>query len=242
MAQAEVDLGGRAVKTSEDGAARRAEVRPRTPGAAKPRPLPWLVPAVLTGALVPLPLMALRAARGTLGANPITEALNQLGLLALILLIASLACTPLKILFGWTWPIRIRKTLGLCGFVYAAIHVLTYSVLDQALAWGAILEDILERNFIAVGLIAFLLLVPLAVTSTSGMLKRLGFARWKRLHRLAYVAAGLGVVHFFWRVKKDLSEPLTYGAILGALLAVRLLDYVRTRAAPARKGQRERAG
>jgi methionine sulfoxide reductase heme-binding subunit len=219
MAQAEVDLGGRAAKAPRSIAAR----------AAKPKPLPWLVPAVLTGALAPLPLMALRAARGTLGANPIAEALNQLGLLALVLLIASLACTPLKILFGWTWPIRIRKTLGLTGFAYAAIHVLTYSVLDQALAWGAILEDILERNFIAVGLIAFLLLIPLAVTSTSGMLKRLGFARWKQLHRLAYVAAGLGVVHFVWRVKKDLNEPLTYGAILAGLLVIRLLDYLRTR-------------
>jgi len=231
MAQAEVDLGG------------RAALRPKAPRAAKARPLSWLVPAVATGALVPLPLMALRAYRGTLGANPIAEALNQLGLLALVLLLASLACTPLKILFGWTWPIRIRKTLGLCGFAYAAVHVLTYSVLDQALAWGAILEDILERNFIAVGLLAFLLLVPLAITSTSGMLKRLGFARWKRLHRLAYVAAGLGVVHFLWRVKKDLSEPLVYGGILAALLALRLLDYLRTRTpgVPTQKGKREPA-
>lgn len=228
MAQAEVDLGGRAAKARS----------PAAPRAAKPRPLPWLVPAVLTGALLPLPIMALRAARGTLGANPITEALNQLGLLALILLIASLACTPLKILFDWTWAIRIRKTLGLVGFAYAAIHVLTYAVLDQALAWGAILEDILERNFIAVGLCAFLLLIPLAVTSTSGMLKRLGFARWKRLHRLAYVAAGLGVVHFVWRVKKDLSEPLMYGMILAALLAVRALDYIRARPAKRRPGDR----
>jgi sulfoxide reductase heme-binding subunit YedZ len=236
MVQAEADLDGRAAPAAEGSSTRRAEPRPRAPRAAKARPLAWLVPAVVTGALAPLPIMALRFYRGTLGANPIAEALNQLGLLALVLLLASLACTPLKILSGWTWPIRIRKTLGLIGFTYASIHVLTYSVLDQALAWAAIVDDILERNFIAVGLLAFLLLVPLAVTSTSGMLKRLGFARWKRLHRLAYVAAGLGVVHFFWRVKKDLSEPLTYGVILGALLAVRLLDYLRTRGAPARKG------
>lgn len=236
MAQAEADLGEHAAPANEGSPARRAEPRPRASRAAKPRPLAWLVPAVVTGALVPLPIMALRFYRGTLGANPIAEALNQLGLLALVLLLASLACTPLKILFAWNWPIRIRKSLGLIGFAYASIHVLTYSVLDQGLAWAAILDDILERNFIAVGLLAFLLLVPLAVTSTSGMLKRLGFARWKRLHRLAYVAAGLGVVHFFWRVKKDLSEPLLYGGILAALLAIRLLDYLRTRGAPARKG------
>ena len=220
MAQAGVSFGGRAA--------------PKQAGA---RPLPWLKPAVVTGALVPLAAMGVAVARGALTANPIAEALNQLGLLALVLLLASLACTPLKILFGWTWPIRIRKALGLLGFFYASLHVLTYVILDQGLAWGAIVTDILDRNFITVGLLAFLLLIPLAVTSTSGMLKRLGFARWKRLHRLAYVAAGLGVIHFVWRVKTDLSEPLTYGAILAVLLAVRGIDVMRARGAPLRSAK-----
>ncbi len=198
----------------------------RAPSAArlKPqRPLPWLEPAIFTGALVPLAAILALAYAGRLGANPVVEALNRLGLLALILLLLSLACSPLKALYGWTWPIRIRKTLGLYGFFYACCHFLTYAGLDQALNLRQIGEDITKRRFIFVGFSALCLLVPLAVTSTSGMLKRLGFAGWKRLHRLAYVAAGLGVIHFIWRVKKDLTEPLVYGAVLGVLLLLRLL-------------------
>jgi sulfoxide reductase heme-binding subunit YedZ len=203
---------------------------------AKPRastPLPWLVPGVLAGALVPLAALLFRAGTGGLGANPVAEAMNQLGLTALILLIASLACSPLKAISGWTWPIRVRKTLGLAAFFYAALHVLTYVGLDQVLDWKSILSDVAERKFIAVGFLAFLLLIPLAVTSTSGMLKRLGFKRWKRLHRLTYVAAVLGVVHFVWRVKIDLTEPSIYGAVLALLLAIRLL--------PERAGKRRPA-
>lgn len=197
-----------------------APVQKRTkPG----RPLPWLEPAIFTGSLLPLVAIVALAVTGRLGANPVTEALNRLGLLALLLLITSLACTPLKTLFGWTWPLRIRKTLGLFAFFYACCHFLTYAGLDQALDLRQIGEDITKRRFIFVGFTALCLLVPLAVTSTSGMLKRLGFARWKRLHRLAYVAAGLGVVHFVWRVKKDLTEPVVYGAILGVLLLIRLI-------------------
>src|SRR6185503_19357242 len=186
--------------------------------AAAPRPLlfptgpvPWLKPAVFAGALIPVGGLALRAYAGTLGANPIAEGLNQLGLLALIFLIASLTCTPLKTLTGWSWPIRIRKMLGLFGFFYESMHLLTYAGLDQTLDFKAILKDIAERKFILVGFLAFLLLVPLAITSTAKMVKRLGFAAWKRLHRPAYVAPTLGVLHFVLRVKKDLTEPLIYG-------------------------------
>ncbi|MFT3772825.1 MAG: protein-methionine-sulfoxide reductase heme-binding subunit MsrQ [Minicystis sp.] len=206
--------------------------------AAKPKPilfpagpLPWLKPAVLAGGLAPLAGIAAGAARGTLGANPIAEALNELGLLALIFLVASLACTPAQTIAGWKWPIRIRKTLGLLSFFYAALHLITYAAIDQALAWKTILEDIAKRPFIMVGFAAFLILVPLAVTSTSGMLKRLGAARWKRLHRLAYVAAVLAVTHFVLRVKKDVSEPAAYGAVLGVLFLIRIVAFVRERRA-----------
>jgi methionine sulfoxide reductase heme-binding subunit len=192
-------------------------------------PLPWLKPGVFVGALVPLAAILFRAWRGELGANPIAQALNQLGLIALVFLVAALACTPLKPFFGWTWPIRLRRMLGLFGFFYALLHVSTYTALDQVLDWHAIWEDVRKRKFIFVGFIAFVLLVPLAATSTRGALKRLGYARWKRLHRLAYVTPVLGVMHFTWRVKKDVTEPAAYALVLGALLLVRVGIYLRSR-------------
>jgi len=197
-------------------------------------PLPWLKPGVFVGALVPFGAILWRAWRGELGANPIAQALNQLGLIALVFLVAALACTPLKIFFGWTWPIRLRRMLGLFGFFYGLLHVGTYVGLDQVLDWHAIWDDVTKRKFIFVGFSAFVLLVPLAATSTSGSLKRLGYARWKRLHRLAYVAPLLGVIHFTWRVKKDVREPVAYAVVLGALLLIRVGAYLRARlSAPA---------
>jgi sulfoxide reductase heme-binding subunit YedZ len=201
------------------------------------RPTPWLLPAILTGAAVPLWTIGSGLFQGTLGANPVAEALNELGLLALVFLVASLAATPLKTLTGWNWPIRIRKTLGLLAFFYASLHLVTYAGVDQLLDLRAIGQDIVKRPFILVGFVAFLILVPLAVTSTASMLKRLGFARWKALHRLAYAAGVLGVLHFFLRVKKDVREPAVYGAILALLFAVRLGAAIRERLAPKRRGR-----
>jgi sulfoxide reductase heme-binding subunit YedZ len=184
--------------------------------------LPWLNPGILAGAVAPAALILWRARSGELGANPIAEALNQLGLMALVLLIASLACTPLKTTFGWTWPPRARRLLGLLAFAYAALHVSVYAGLDQGLDWRALLADVLKRRFIFVGFAAFVLMIPLAATSTSAAVRRMGYVRWKRLHLLVYPAALCGVIHFIWRVKKDLSEPLVYAAILGVLLLVRV--------------------
>jgi methionine sulfoxide reductase heme-binding subunit len=185
-------------------------------------PYPWLKPAVFTGALVPLASLALRAARGTLSADPIAYLLNQFGLLTLIFLIATLALTPLRKLFGWTWPIRIRRTVGLFAFFYACLHFTTYVAVDQSFNLQAIVADIVKRKFIFVGFTAFLLLIPLAVTSTNGMVRRLGAARWQRLHRLVYPAAILGAIHFLWRVKKDITQPAAYGAVLAILLGFRV--------------------
>jgi methionine sulfoxide reductase heme-binding subunit len=199
-------------------------------------PVPWLKPAVFAGALVPLGAIGGRAALGRLGADPIAIALNQLGLLALICLVASLACTPLKIVTGAPWPIRIRKMLGLFALFYASLHLLTYAVLDQGLALGAIGADILKRPFILFGFLAVLLLIPLGITSTAKMVKRMGFVWWKRLHRLAYAAGSLGALHFFLRVKKDASEPLAYAAVLGVLFVVRAVDASRGRAPVTRGG------
>ena len=191
--------------------------------AARRGPRPWLNPGVLVGASVPLLSILLRARSGALGANPIAEALNELGLMALVLLIASLACTPLRTLVGWTWPIRVRRLLGLLAFAYATLHVAVYAGLDQGLDLRAVLADVFKRRFIFVGFAAFVMMAPLAWTSTKGAVRRMGYVRWKRLHLLVYPAALCAVVHFVWRVKKDLSEPLAYAAILAALLLVRVV-------------------
>ena len=192
-------------------------------------PISWLKPAVLTGSLVPIAAITLRAWRDELGPDPIAQALNQLGLVALVFLIAALGCTPLKAVFGWTWPMRLRRMLGLLAFFYALLHVITYTALDQGLDWNAIVDDIVKRKFIFFGFSTFVLLIPLAATSTNSALRRLGYVRWKQLHRLAYVAPALAVLHFTWRVKRDVREPVTYGLVLGALLTMRLLDYMHDR-------------
>jgi sulfoxide reductase heme-binding subunit YedZ len=192
-------------------------------------PLPWLKPGLFAGALIPLVLIVWRAAHGTLGADAIAVGLNQLGYLALVFLMASLACTPLKILTGWTWPIRVRRMLGLFAFFYASLHLLTYVGIDQQLDWPVLWGDVTQRKFMIVGFLAFLCLAPLAWTSTNAAVRRMGFDRWKSLHRLAYVAGVLAVVHFIWRVKSDVRVPVTWAAILGALFLIRIADGVRTR-------------
>ena len=193
--------------------------------------LAWLKPAVFTGALAPLAAILYRASGHGLGANPIAEGLNRLGLVTLVFLVLTLACTPAKTLFGWTWPARIRRMLGLFAFFYGTLHVLTYAGLDQRLDFHAIGDDIAKRPFIWVGFSAWLLLIPLAVTSTKGMVQRLGFKRWKLLHRAVYLIGALAVLHFYWRVKKDATEPLVYGALLVGLLLVRAASALRTRVA-----------
>ncbi|MEQ9318974.1 MAG: protein-methionine-sulfoxide reductase heme-binding subunit MsrQ [Polyangiaceae bacterium] len=193
----------------------------------KPHKLDWLQPAVLTGSLLPLALMLYQGLSGSLGANPIATALNRLGMLTLLFLLASLSCTPIKIVFGAKWPLRLRKTLGLLAFWCALAHFLVYAVFDQVLMLEAIVEDIAERPFILLGALGLLCLTPLAITSTKNALRRMGPKRWQQLHRLAYVAGILGVAHFLVRVKQDLTEPLVYAAILAVLLAVRVVDAVR---------------
>lgn len=206
--------------------------RPSAPARAVPRPgaaMPWLKPGLIIGALAPLAAIIIGVRQGALGANPIAEIINELGLVSLIFLIASLACTPARWLFGWSWPIRIRRELGLLAFFYAVLHVLVYVVLDQGFDWGVIFQDIAQRPFITVGFLALVLLTPLAGTSTTGSVRRLGFRRWTRLHQLAYLAGVLAVVHFLWRVKIDISQPLLYGAVLAALLLIRVAYWLRGR-------------
>ena len=181
----------------------------------------WLVPAVVVGGLLPVAVLLMDARMGALGANPVQRALLQTGLLALVLLVLSLACTPLRTLSGWTWPARVRKTLGLLAFTYAVLHVLIY-LLDQGFTASSVIADVLERPFITVGFVALLLLTPLALTSTPRMVRRLGFPAWQRLHRLAYVAVSLGLLHYWWGVKKDHTAPLVYALVVAALLLLRV--------------------
>jgi methionine sulfoxide reductase heme-binding subunit len=185
--------------------------------------MPWLAPGIWIGGLFPLASILLRASQGWLSANPIAQVMNELGLSALVLLVASLACTPARYLMGWTWTARVRRDLGLLAFLYAVLHFLVYMLIDQVVNLGAIAADIAERPFITVGFAALVLLVPLALTSTKASIRRMGFVRWNRLHRLVYVAGALAVVHFFWRVKVDITQPLVYGAVVAALFLVRVL-------------------
>ncbi len=193
------------------------------------KPVPWLIPAVWTGGLLPVPMLLLEAQSGGLGANPVAEGLNRLGLLTLVSLLACLSCTPAQKYLGLTWPIRIRKHLGNLAFTYACLHFITWSVIDHGLDWQVLLDDVVKRPFITVGFVAWLSLIPLAVTSTANAVKRLGFARWKRLHRLVYVIGALACVHFVWRGKTLATEALIYSAVYVVLMGLRVLTWARDR-------------
>jgi len=171
--------------------------------------------------LVKLGLEAFNLLEPGLGAHPVEELLNRCGKWGLNFLLVTLAVTPLRRITGQNWLLRLRRMLGLFAFFYILLHFLIYLVLDQGLAVAYIVEDIVERPYITLGMTGLLLLIPLAVTSTNGMMRRLG-RRWQKLHRLVYVIGILGVVHFFWQVKEDFLEPQIYAAILSALLAYRL--------------------
>jgi sulfoxide reductase heme-binding subunit YedZ len=179
-------------------------------------------------ALVPLALLVADALRHRLGANPIEAVLNRLGFWTLTFLALSLLPTPLRSWTGLAWPLRLRRLLGVTAFSYAALHFAWYLGVDQFFDLQAIGADIVKRPFITVGFATLLLLLPLAITSTDGWVRRLGFARWKGLHRLAYAAALLGVVHFAWRVKADKLKPALFAAVIGVLLVARLTARLRT--------------
>ncbi|HXH02257.1 MAG TPA: protein-methionine-sulfoxide reductase heme-binding subunit MsrQ [Candidatus Competibacteraceae bacterium] len=194
-------------------------------------------PAVFCAALLPLAGLIHAALGPGLGANPVETITRFTGDWTLRFLLLTLALTPLRLLAGWSWPLHYRRMLGLFTFFYAALHFATYLLLDLTLDWGALAEDIAKRPYITVGFSAFVLLVPLAVTSTNGWMRRLG-RNWKRLHRLVYPLAVLGVLHFLWLVKADVREPLLYATLLALLLGVRLVKWLRTRRTRLRPGAR----
>lgn len=182
----------------------------------------WLVPAITVGGLLPVAVLIWDAFTEALGANPIQRATLQTGLLTLTLLVASLACTPLRLLTGWTWPARIRKALGLLAFGYAVLHFLIY-LFDHGFSLSVMFEDVLKRPFVTVGFTSLLLLLPLALTSGKNAVRKLGFQTWTRLHQLVYLAVALGALHYYWGVKKDHVPPLIYVGVIAALFALRFV-------------------
>ena len=182
----------------------------------------WLPAAGWVVVLAPLALLAADAASHRLGANPIEAVLNRLGFWTLTFLALSLVPTPLRLWTGLAWPLRLRRRLGVAAACYALLHFSWYLGVDQFFDMQVVVADVVKRPFITVGFAALLLLLPLAITSTDGWVRRLGFARWKALHRLAYAAALLGVVHFAWRVKADRLKPTIFAVAIGLLLLARL--------------------
>ena len=198
--------------------------------------------ALIIAALVPASLIAaalvsdLLFGSRHLGSDPIKEGEHLFGNWTLRLLVATLSITPLRRLTGWNWLAKHRRTLGLFAFAYVCLHLLTWALLDMQLiiddvvGWDEVLTDIFKRPFITIGMLAFLLMIPLALTSTRQMIARLG-RRWRLLHRLVYVSAVLGVIHFWMSVKRDITEPLVFALIFAVLLGWRLRAARRSRAA-----------
>ena len=186
-------------------------------------------------ALIPLAFLLFDGYRGMLGANPIEFFLRTTGVLALTCLLITLSVTPLRKIFGWNGLIKYRRMLGLYAFFYAVIHLITYSIFEKSLNLAAIVGDVWQRPFIAVGMLAFTMLVPLGVTSTNGWIKRLGGKNWARLHKLSYLIAILGVIHFWMIVKSDVFYPALSGLVVLVLLGYRMIANLRPQVVKARK-------
>jgi DMSO/TMAO reductase YedYZ heme-binding membrane subunit len=189
---------------------------------------------LLVNGCIPLALLCYDAYYHHLGPNPAAQALQTTGLLALIFLLLSLAVTPVRKITGYNFLSHFRRMLGLFAFFYASIHLLIYFMFDRSLDFSGAVKDILARPFILVGMTALALMIPLALTSTNGMIKRLGAARWKRLHRLAYVSAIAGVLHYYLLVKADITQPVAFGIVLAILLGYRVIAKLRQMAKAAR--------
>ena len=182
----------------------------------------WIKPALFIACLIPFAQLVYGFYIDDLTANPIEYITRFTGSWALIILITSLAVTPLRKIFGWNALIKYRRMLGLFAFFYAVLHFLTYMVLDHFFDFQAIVKDIYKRPYVTAGFTSLVLMIPLALTSTAVMIRRLG-KRWQQLHRLVYIAAAAGVLHFYWLVKSDIRRPAQYGAVLALLLGVRLV-------------------
>lgn len=184
---------------------------------------------LLVNGLVPLAMLAWDAVRGRLGANPIEFFIHTTGILSLIFLALSLAVTPVRKIGGWNFLSHFRRSLGLFAFAYALLHLLAWIALDRQGSLRSVIEETVRRPFITFGMAGFLMMAPLAITSTNAAIKRMGAKRWKMLHRLAYVAAIAGVVHYWYKEKADIRWPLVFAIAIGALLLYRVVDALRPR-------------
>ena len=185
--------------------------------------------------LLPLVVLLYRAFTDGLGANPISYVTNWLGQWTFRLLLVGLALTPLRIVAGLAWPVLLRRLVGLFTFFYASLHFLVWILIDHFFSWDQMLTDLVKRRYITVGMLALLLLIPLAVTSTNGMVKRLGGTAWRRLHRIVYLVGVLAALHFLWLAKGFRADAVLYAGILALLLGVRMFEALRRRIArPAR--------
>ena len=193
--------------------------------------LRWIKVVVFLACLVPLARLGAKALSGNLGANPIEVITHSTGDWTLVFLLVTLSITPLRKLTGQLWLIRFRRMFGLFAFFYVTLHFLTYIWLDKFFDLHEMLADIAKRRFITVGFTGFVFLIPLAITSTAGWIRRLGGRRWNRLHRLIYVSAMAGVIHYWWLVKADIRKPEEYAAVLSLLLGYRLWMWGKARGA-----------
>jgi len=191
--------------------------------------LRWFKPFIFLACLGPVFRLGWKAYTGVLGANPIEVITHSTGDWTLIFLLVTLAVTPLRKITGQLWFIRYRRMFGLFAFFYACLHFTTYIWLDKFFDLHEMWADIAKRKFITVGFAAFVMLIPLAITSTSGWIRRLGGKRWQALHRLIYASAILGVIHYLWLVKADIRKPVEYGTVLAFLLAYRAFEQIRAR-------------
>ncbi len=198
-----------------------------------------LKPLVFLASLAPFFWLVWAGLTGNLSVNPLSDLTNETGIWALRFLCISLAVTPLRRLSGWNGAIKFRRMVGLFAFFYASLHFLTYVIADRfagldfpngIVSWTtvvnlgkAVWDDVYKRPFITIGFTALMSMVPLAITSTAGMIRRLGGKRWNRLHKLVYATAVLGVIHYWWLVKADIRRPLTYGAVVAVLLGLRVM-------------------
>ncbi len=192
-------------------------------------------PAVFLAALGPLTWLVYNAFWGDLGVNPVETITNDTGIWTLRLIVLTIAITPLRWITGFNPLVLFRRMIGLFAFFYGTLHFMTYFILDHSLMFDGVWDDVVKRPYITAGFTAFVLMIPLALTSTQGWIRRLGGRRWNLLHKLVYVTAAGAVLHYLWKVKLDTTNPMYYAMIVGVLLAIRVAYALRRRAAAGAK-------